>query len=288
MLAIAPPLTIIAGFPAEQGLKIKQALEKMLINSPKAKPRHFLCLNCRKFATYTNHNVNGVIRSICTQFIQNKQSIPEHMSLIYLESDCENSNRQLLKGFIACAQTKKISKEEGKKWHDLTDKDYIEKMITVVKDIPAWKSEKNLYYMYLPLRNYISKEGNSFFDICITRAFEASEILPIDTGKLIMKSCGHGNKKCPNKRGKVLQDNFGHCFVRATAKHGTLHFSKKTEQANLESLYRFGQPIGAGEHYDVQKCDGDIAKETFICEENGYVPKTTRPYVNIYPNDYVR
>lgn len=59
-------------------------------------------------------------------------------------------------------------------------------------------------------------------------------------------------------------------------------------QPVLRSLYRFGAPLPDGFHHDVQFADGSrFQKSDFDCGRAGQVTFTC-PYVNIYPDDFIR
>lgn len=60
------------------------------------------------------------------------------------------------------------------------------------------------------------------------------------------------------------------------------------QRSLLRSFYRFGAALPAGFHHDAQRNDGSGFRAfEFDCEREGRV-SVTAPYVNIYPNDFVR
>lgn len=55
----------------------------------------------------------------------------------------------------------------------------------------------------------------------------------------------------------------------------------------MNGLYRFGQPLNDGYHFDVQRQGRSLTTEEFHCSARGII-HVTGSHANVYPNDYVR
>ena len=95
---------------------------------------------------------------------------------------------------------------------------------------------------------------------------------------------------------RAYQDNRGLVFLRASllAHHGVnrevLEEDDGEEGAGhlLRGAFRFGFPLSAGFHHDVQfEEDRTLDTTVFSCAQKGAI-QTKETYVNIYPNDIVR
>jgi hypothetical protein len=104
------------------------------------------------------------------------------------------------------------------------------------------------------------------------------------------------NKELPKLRpgGQkvVLADSCGLLFPGDQSRHG---FGRELEsncaapekRDLLRSRFRFGVPLTAGFHHDVQHGGRDLGGEVFeCCREGTLVLKCS--HANVYPNDYVR
>lgn len=78
-----------------------------------------------------------------------------------------------------------------------------------------------------------------------------------------------------------------HGLLRTDDDSGLASLSASELQQLMNGLYRFGHPLTAGFHFDVQRDGEDLNSEEFRCSNKGIIT-VSGSHANVYPNDYVR
>lgn len=303
------PLTVLAGIPDELRNPVLTRLKKHFRTKDGTSLRAFEILSGqKKGAEYRNHSITRCL-GVLAKRIQikkdknQKQSNPTHISVVYLESQQEQENNNLLEKFFSFAQCVKIPRGD-KCWDVYSEEDLADLFIKSINSMPSWKNIQGLKRIYLPLKHFTCND-EKLFTVCLKRVKDFPEQPPIVKkvilqSQCIKKKCG----RCPQLEGKQIpRDSEGRCFVssaRDGSPYGAEGVWEKVEEGEqtadgflysiiyINSYYRFGLPIPTGTHFDVQyPGERQIQEKTFWCPQRGYMPKKACNYVNIYPNDTV-
>lgn len=302
------PLTIFAGVPGAFLHDVQTDAKRHYQHQGGYSLRRIEILSGLRGAQYRAHIISQTLKTITKYIIQKRIDVPKkkkdnssrekvyspnHVSIIFLESDNDGENELLLQNFFPFAHCIKICKGETP-WAEMPLGDLLALFYRAVDDMPLWGAFQGMACWALPIRNFLYPGPNSLREICFQRIQDVPAEPPIIKSIINHKKCfgGRGCPNCPNQSTEVPCDARGLCFVRGT--HGKARAPEElpSEKTLLDALYRFGYPLNDSAHFDTQFPKGrEIPEEMFECVLNGRVPaKNTgrRTYVNIYPDDFVR
>ena len=144
----------------------------------------------------------------------------------------------------------------------------------------------------LPARNFLVQRDQDIalsFQHMTSGRVRWEQVIDEVAWRKLKKKKGRGSRRC-------MYDARERFFPPDPEPHGLIRPDDDPEQKRsidelcflMNGLYRFGQPLTDGYHFDVQRETGQqLMREEFSCSRKGRI-EVTGTHANVYPNDFVR
>jgi hypothetical protein len=298
------PLVILAGLPHPVASATIKWIEGAFHNSLRVVSTP---ASGNDGSLYSEQNITQLLRTT-VEYAQRQAKLhnplpaPSQLWLAYVPSPDEE---QLLSCFDFAAFPVKLRlladyKEGRQLRHDLTAsrEEITSQLHGVVESFHGIKRRLSTFSqkepLFLPGKNFLVSPGHPLSEIfCELRAETRpwSDVL----SEAQSVSATHDDLPRHIKNGvqrAIFTDSRGLLFPRDPSMHGAVREISANPTAMehalfLRSCFRFGVPLPAGLHHDVQFPRRKLSGTPFECSIKGHI-NLTCDYANVYPDDFVR